>query len=344
MQDYLKIITVSIALLWNAVAYANLPFFPLSFPRDDAAHAENIPYTFTQMTEWWYFSGKLDTVDGKHFAYYFSLNRYINKTQKIDLPVLTIQMVDLDNKKVYADIIPYPNFLTHFDNQHLNIALADNFELSKANESYYVKFKLPLYNQSKATVFDVALIVTPTNGRLLVNKNGMVELWDKSNSYYYAYTSNKTEGILKVGNNVQMIDSHTSNSYIDHQWGDFVVTANHPWFWQHISLTNKIDIIGGMSVDPITKKADPGLVEVVFPDGRRFDTMEFTLTPEKIGADHYPLSYTFSVPSIQLSLEIDSKMVGQCATGICEAMSDVSGEMLGKLVSGYDIAETTVKY
>jgi hypothetical protein len=98
------------------------------------------------------------------------------------------------------------------------------------------------------------------------------------------------------------------------------------------------------SVDPITKKADPGLVEVVFPDGRRFDTMEFTLTPEKIGADHYPLSYTFSVPSIQLSLEIDSKMVGQCATGICEAMSDVSGEMLGKLVSGYDIAETTVKY
>jgi hypothetical protein len=72
--------------------------------------------------------------------------------------------------------------------------------------------------------------------------------------------------------------------------------------------------------------------------------MEFRLIPDKIGADPYPLSYTFTVPSIQLSLKINSKMIGQCATGICEAMSNVSGEMLGKPVFGYDIAETTVKY
>lgn len=329
---------------WILPVYANLPFFPLKFPRDDAAHVANVSYPINHLTEWWYFAGKIVTQQGRHYSYYLSINRFFDKSAQLDLPVLTFHVVDLDNKKVYATVVPYLSFTTQFDNAQLNISLKNDLQLWQSNGTFHLHVNLPLYHELETKQFDFSLVISPVNGRLLVNKIGMVTLWDNTNSYYYAYPRNRTEGYLAVDQQLDGIVKNLSNTYIDHQWGDFTVSDKHPWFWQHISLTNKMDIIGGMSVDPVTKKPDAGQIDIVFPDGKKFVTDKFSLTPGLIGDDHYPLTYQLTVPSLALKLTIRSRLSGQCVTGICEAMSDVSGQILHQHVSGYSIAETTVKY
>ena len=42
-------------------ALANLPYYPLQFPRDEGAHVKNIPYAYQHLIEWWYFNGLIKT-------------------------------------------------------------------------------------------------------------------------------------------------------------------------------------------------------------------------------------------------------------------------------------------
>lgn len=52
-----------------SMAHASLPYVPLDFPRDEAAHYQNIPYSFDRLIEWWYFNGKLVTDEGRHLSF-----------------------------------------------------------------------------------------------------------------------------------------------------------------------------------------------------------------------------------------------------------------------------------
>src|SRR3990167_1595716 len=89
--------------LSSSLAFASIPYYPVTFPRDEAAHFENVPYDFRQLMEWWYLNGKLLTDEGKNFGYYVSMfnpvTRNVNRT--VNQPLLRIQVSLLDAKKNY---------------------------------------------------------------------------------------------------------------------------------------------------------------------------------------------------------------------------------------------------
>ncbi|HLX52901.1 MAG TPA: lipocalin-like domain-containing protein, partial [Aquella sp.] len=98
--------------------FANLPYHPIQLPRDDAGHLTNTPYPVKNMSEWWYYSGKLTTQEGRHFGYYliiFNLTKYVLGL-KIAVPLYTLQLTDIDHNKVYGTKIYYPSDETYFSN------------------------------------------------------------------------------------------------------------------------------------------------------------------------------------------------------------------------------------
>src|SRR5579871_848019 len=85
-------------------ALLNLPYIPVNFPRDHAAHYTNVPYSFRHLIEWWYFNGHAYADDGKNISYDVALfNPALNQNGAvITLPILHIQVADLDQKKAYG--------------------------------------------------------------------------------------------------------------------------------------------------------------------------------------------------------------------------------------------------
>jgi hypothetical protein len=147
------------------ITYANLPYFPLTFPRDEAAHYKSIPYTFNQLIEWWYFNGKITTDEGKDFSYDIALfNPAITLGNVITKPMLHMQIADFDNKKSYGTATDYPPNTGKFSTKKLDIIVNDDYSLQKktlnGKEVYILKAEG--HNGDTSLKFD--LILDPVCG------------------------------------------------------------------------------------------------------------------------------------------------------------------------------------
>jgi len=128
-------IAIFLFLLCN-LSYANLPYFPLNFPRDEAAHYQDIPYTYTNLMEWWYFDGKLTTDDGRNFSYDIT---FFNPAQMsggnpLMRQSLHMQIADIDNKKSYGMISNLSNAVKISTNK-LYIIDGNDYLLKKVQQN-----------------------------------------------------------------------------------------------------------------------------------------------------------------------------------------------------------------
>ena len=91
-------------LLGSLNAWANLPYQAIALSRDDAAHYANVPYPVHNMTEWWYYNGKLVAHNGKKFGYYFVIFRtqFHFLWKKIIIGLAQYQITDVSEHKVVA--------------------------------------------------------------------------------------------------------------------------------------------------------------------------------------------------------------------------------------------------
>lgn len=94
-----KLFFAILLILFSPLAFANLPYFPVSFPRDEGAHYKNVPYSYQRLVEWWYLNGKLTSDDGKNLSYDVAIFNGSVANGRITQPMLHIQVVDLDQKK-----------------------------------------------------------------------------------------------------------------------------------------------------------------------------------------------------------------------------------------------------
>ncbi len=140
-KQTLAIITVGLLAAFAIPAFANLPYFPVNFPRDDAAHHDNVPYPVNQITEWWYYNGKLTSTEGRKFAYFvavFHLDMELTAQQKSRGAVVMVQVMDLDQKNVYGKEMVYPDDAASFSTQQLAIQIGTDFSLNANGSNYYL--------------------------------------------------------------------------------------------------------------------------------------------------------------------------------------------------------------
>jgi predicted secreted hydrolase len=337
-----SLLALSTLLISGSVS-ANLPYFPVQFPRDEAAHYDNVPYTVNNMSEWWYYNGKLTTTDGRNFGYYISYNYFQMDFfgKKIVVPMLQVQITDIDKQMVYGNTVLKSSHETEFSTQNLQVKFDKNTTLHMENSTYIVNATVSSKNGESLRI---AFRLTPTRDVLLINEKGLADMWGDTNSYYYSQTHLSTAGTLEIGKEKFTIDTQKSLSWMDHQWGDFMINPKiNQWIWSSVQLENGMEINLDTIMDPKTKLPTSRLANVVMPDGSHVYTRNITITP-RINPQHkHPLYYTISIPDLHLEMSLASLVPDQDVNGISEGISSVEATINGLAVKGYAYAESTIE-
>jgi predicted secreted hydrolase len=337
-----KSILVISALLFSSSVFANLPYSPIQFPRDEAAHYDNVPYPVGNMSEWWYYNGKLTTTDGRNFGYYVSYNYFQLdfNGNKIVVPMLQIQITDIDKKVVYGNSVVVPSNETEFNTRELQVKFNKDITLRMDHGTYVVNAAV---KSKQGTDIRIAFRLTPAREVLLVNEIGYADMWSDTNTYYYSQTHLDTMGTLEIGKEKLTIDEKHSLSWMDHQWGDFfVIPGIHQWTWSSVQLENGLEVNIDTVLDPRTHAFLSSLASIVMPDGSHVYTRNIKITPRIDPGHQHPLYYTMSVPDIHLEMTIESLVPDQDVNGISEGISGVTAVFDGKPVKGYAYAESTI--
>jgi predicted secreted hydrolase len=332
-----------VILAVSNLVWANLPYVPVQFPRDEAAHDKNVPYDYNRMTEWWYFNGKITTAEGRHFGYYIS-HIYMKLTisgTSIKIPLYTLQITDIDNQKVYGHTQLIPDNQCFFSDTRLDVSMGKEITLQKSTDgAYQLKGTVTSRQGPKLTY---ALQLTPTRDVLFINKTGLADMWDNTNSYYYSYTHINTTGFIQIANEKHIVDAKNSLSWMDHQWGDFLISPLNKWIWEGIQLDNGIDINLAVIMDH-NMQPQSRLANIIMPDGSRVYTHNIQVKPHVNQGEGYPQVIEISIPEINLHVMLTSEVRNQDMGGLFEGIGHAEAMYQGKPVQGFAYMETTIRY
>ena len=341
-----RIAVFFLLFIFSSVTCANLPYFPLEFPRDEGAHFKNIPYSFSRLIEWWYFNGFIETTDGHKFGYDVAIfHPAINKDKIYAKPFLHIQIADLDNKKSYGYSGEFPINYGRFSTTTLAIELDDVFGLWRGLLSNEIVYTLEANVVDGGTALGLNLTLEPTSSIFLINENGLMPMMDDTNSYYYSIPHLKTSGTLKINQASYQINDAVSDSWMDHQWGDFS-TEKSGWEWMSVRLKNGLVANIFMNIEYKTKKVVGGLANIILPNGeKRFISYkDFLVKRENYWLDpklgiEFPMMFKFTFPTIGLYVESSAAFPEQELNGYWEGFSNVKANYLTEMVDGFSYVE-----
>lgn len=339
-----KLLLILFVCFYSSFALAKLTYHPLQFPRDEAAHFANVPYTTKNLTEWWFYNGKLTATNGREFGYYLSYfyMQTHEKGKKVSTPQFVMQIVDLKNQKTYAYGLFYPEDEAHFDTNKLNVSLGKDVHMQKINNTYLMDGAV---QSRQGPIIQFSLQLTPTREALLAGGKGLVDTWGDQNSYNYSYTRLNTSGSLQIGKQKFQLNPQKSLSWMDHQWGDFIIYPGEmQWMWASVQLENGLELNLNMPIDPETKKPYDQKMNIVLPDGKTLHTAEFKFIPHLIKGSKYPLKYDLVVPELKLKLALNALSPKQDANQVWEGISRAEGTYKGAPVKGQAFTENTIFY
>ncbi len=331
--------------LFSVSVFANLPYYPIEFPRDEAGHHANVPYQIKNLTEWWYFSGKLTTNMGRQFGYFIAVFHIIPSPGKARPDaVLMMQLTDLKTQAVYGVTKLFFGKDAKFSTDKLDVRLGDKFQLGKDQSSYYIIMK-DLEVPKLAHKLSMMLSVTPSKAPLSINKTGLLDMYDNTNTYYYSNVRMRTVGMIDIGEVLHNIEGDGSSSWMDHQWGDFVLTPKKRWIWTCAQLDNGMDFSAFELIDGKTKKVIRKLANIIMPDDSRFYTADIDIqTSERDEHSHYPARYDVTINPLNLQVSLDSYASNQNSNGFWEGAHAAKGQYNGNPVTGFSYVENTVEY
>jgi predicted secreted hydrolase len=215
---------------------------PVQFPRDDAPH--------DRLTEWWYVTGHLTTLDGSRA---FGYEAVVFRAIRGDFPVTWASHMALTEKPrngregsfTYyerAEIGPQVDITAMIDAPiAAAFAITGADPLSPAtfeNDPWSMIVGLDGSMQIGAEWFDLQLAAPETP--VLHDNDGWVDFDVAGGSYYYSRTRMPTGGTLTVDGEVLAVQGI---SWFDHQWGDFISVGGGGWDWFALNLSDGSDLM-----------------------------------------------------------------------------------------------------
>jgi predicted secreted hydrolase len=211
-----------------------------SFPLDHGAHPNF-------QTEWWYFTGNLQTEDGKSFGYQLTFFRRALLPQQ----ELTSRSSDLAVNQIY---------MAHFtvtdavNNQFHPFQLLDRGDekIAGATTDPYLRVWLKDWqvdqindNQFHLTAVEdgiqIDLTLENEHGIVLQGDNGLSQKSNATASYYYSMPRLASKGMVRINQNEYQV---IGSSWMDHEFSTSTLTQDQVgWDWYALHLDDGRDLM-----------------------------------------------------------------------------------------------------
>jgi predicted secreted hydrolase len=323
----------------------------LVLPADHASHPD-------YRIEWWYYTGNLETAEGRRFGYQLTFFRIgvdpapanPSRWAVRDLYMTHLALTDASSGRFH--------FADRLNRSGPGWAGASTETFRVWNEDWRAGVEPGGTHRLTASTNDFGLDLSLTeNGRAAFHGDRGYSRKGASEgnaSYYYSLTRMPTRGVIAVDGRKMTV---TGYSWMDHEFGTtFLEPDQIGWDWFSIQLDSGQDLMlfqlrrRDGSID---SRSSGTLVE---PDGtaKPFGAVrEFTLSPQRIWTSpasrgRYPVAWRVRVPQENLDLAVravldDQELRTGPATGVTywEGAIDVSGTATGRPVRGRGYLEMT---
>ena len=341
-----QVITTSMPIEGFARADGTLS---LTFPEDFGPH-------FEYQTEWWYYTGNLDTADGRHFGYELTFFRVAmlppnqapvresdwstNQIYMAHFALTDVQAGEFHAFQRYArgaadlagaEVGPYHVWLEDWNVEQTG---NNTYQLVASNEGLRIDLQL-----------------TDQKGPALQGDEGYSRKGtDPYNaSYYYSQTRLVTEGEIQVGEEIYEV---SGLSWKDHEFSTNALEQGQiGWDWFSIQLDDGYEIMlyqirrEDGSVDSFssgTLIASDGSTQQLARENFEISTHDTWRSPHSDAV--YPMGWTIRIPSADLELELSPYLLDQelnLSTIYWEGAVQISGRHNGSEVSGVGYVEMT---
>lgn len=364
---FLALLLAAIALWPRPAADSGLsaevlatPYIPQGFARAEGPRPFEFPLDFGPhpefQTEWWYYTGHLETSEGRRFGYQLTFFRRallpVELAPERSSQWATNQiymghfaLTDIDGESFYA--------FERFARGAAGLAGAANDPYTVWLEDWRVEQIGPdqfsLYAASGQITLQLDL--TDTKGPILQGDQGYSQKGPEAGnaSYYYSQTRLQSQGRLQIGEESFAL---TGLSWKDHEISTSALSSEQAgWDWFSIQLENGYELMlyqlrgadGG--IDPYSSGT------LIGPEGETTHLALEDFTIEALdrwesphsGAE-YPIGWRISIPQADLELEIEPYLTDQelrLSFTYWEGAVRVRGRLGGDAVSGQGYVELT---
>jgi len=344
-------VLVSVGIFISGFTYQPaLPGRKLSFPADHYSHPDF-------KTEWWYYTGHLETESGKRYGYQVTFFRFGVRDRQNgsgQAPLFT----DLYMAHFALSNISNSSFLFR---ERINRGIGEKAGAKTDrffvwNEDWSVKAE---GNNHIISVNDrgtkLRLELKSLKPPVLHGQDGYSQKGEGEGhaSHYYSLTRMQAEGELIIGGKREQV---RGLSWMDHEFGSNQLGEDQlGWDWFSIQLENQSDIMLYLmrrkdgSIDPYSHGT------LVYADGRsrhlalkdyRVDVLARWQSPKS--AAEYPIKWKVLVPDEQIDLEIaphfpEQELITNRSTRVTywEGAVRVKGMLRNKPIAGSGYVEMT---
>ncbi len=325
------------------------PSRTLRFPEDHGPHPD-------YQTEWWYYTGNLETGEGRHFGYQLtffrraltpSADRQARSsnwaTDQIYMAHFALTDVAAGEHQAFERFSRGAAGLAGAQSDPFQVWLL-NWQVSEVQLGSY---RLTAEQENLA----LELILTDEKGPVLQGNQGYSQKGPETGnaSHYYSLTRLLSSGTVQVGGRTYQV---AGTSWMDHEFSTSALSPGQVgWDWFSIQLEDGHEIMVYQfrqedgSIDPFSSGT------WIMPDGasQHLIREDFVLTTEATwrsphtGAD-YPARWTLTVPNQDAKLEIVPYLANQemnLSYAYWEGAVKVSGMVAGHPVEGIGYVELT---
>jgi len=327
--------------------------YSFKFPRDHGSHPE-------QKIEWWYYTGHLQTDEGRQFGYQLTFFRIgVAPNPPLDSPwaVRDLWMTHLAISDIQKS--------THHHDDRLNragpgFAGAAADHLKVWNEDWTATQSAagngPMVLTAKNTEIGLSLDLQNGKPPVFHGKEGLSQkgAQEGNASHYYSLTRMPTAGTLTIKGERFKV---SGESWMDHEFGtSFLEPTQRGWDWLSIQLVDGRELML-FQLRKEDGSADPHTAgTLVSADGTThpLNADDFKLTPGDARwtspATHgsYPMTWQIEIPREQMRLNVNAtfpeqEMTASSSPGLhyWEGVVSAQGDQSGKPLSGKGYLEMT---
>jgi predicted secreted hydrolase len=320
-----------------------------SFPSDHGGHQ-------TFKTEWWYYTGNLDTKEGRHFGYELTFFRTAlsakalqrkSSWSSVNIYMGHFAITDVKNRSFYA--------FDRFSRDGLSLAGAKGKPFKVWLEDWVVEGKgedaLPMFLTASEKNISINLTLSSNKPLVLQGNKGLSQKGPSTGnaSYYYSFTRMNTEGFIEIEDqkfNVKGL------SWMDREWSTSALEKNQVgWDWFALQLSD------GREVMYYQMRKKDGTFEslsngnLINTDGKgkflsindvKLQVIDYWKSSD--GKAVYPSLWHLAIPEEQMELEIIPYIADQelnLTVRYWEGAVKVKGTCKGKNISGNGYVELT---